>query len=235
MAVAAIAVVAVNNQPYGSRKMLQEICRTDAAQSEITARISACRNSCHDTDVAGRLYIMRHGRTDWNVLKKLQGRTDIPLNEEGRAMAENAREEYKDVHFDVCYCSPLVRARETAEIVLRGRNIPIIFDERLIEMSFGIYEGVENAYKNPDCPMINFFSEPENYVPGEGGESFDELFARTGNFLHEVVEPKLAEGKDVLIVGHGAMNSSIICQVKNIPLAQFWEAGIENCKLKQLR
>lgn len=232
--VAAAVVVAVNNQPYGSRKMLQEICHSDAAQSEITARISACRNSCHDTDVEGCLYIMRHGRTDWNVLKKLQGRTDIPLNEEGRAMAENAREEYKNVHFDICYCSPLVRARETAQIVLRGRNIPIIFDDRLIEMSFGIYEGVENAYKNPDCPMINFFSAPENYVPGKGGESFAELFARTGNFLHEVVEPKLAEGKDVLIVGHGAMNSSIICQVKKIPLANFWDAGIENCKLKKL-
>lgn len=209
-----------SNVPHGGGK--KQVDRENSCVQEFSSR-------------HGCLYIMRHGRTDWNVLKKLQGRTDIPLNEEGRAMAENARLEYADVHFDVCYCSPLVRARETAEIVLRGRNIPIIFDERLIEMSFGIYEGVENAYKNPDCPMINFFSAPENYVPGKGGESFDELFARTGNFLHEVVEPKLAEGKDVLIVGHGAMNSSIICQVKNIPLAQFWEAGIENCKLKQLR
>ena len=78
------------------------------------------------------LYIMRHGRTDWNERHKLQGRTDIPLNANGRQMAEKAREEYADVHFDVCYCSPLIRARETAEIVLRGRNIPIIPDERQI-------------------------------------------------------------------------------------------------------
>lgn len=81
------------------------------------------------------LYIMRHGRTDWNERHKLQGRTDIPLNANGRQMAEKAREEYADVHFDVCYCSPLIRARETAEIVLRGRDIPIIPDERLVEMS----------------------------------------------------------------------------------------------------
>ena len=66
------------------------------------------------------LYIMRHGRTDWNVRHKLQGRTDIPLNEEGRRMAEKAREEYRDVPLDICFCSPLIRARETAEIVLRG-------------------------------------------------------------------------------------------------------------------
>ena len=50
------------------------------------------------------LYIMRHGKTDWNVLHKLQGRTDIPLNVEGRRMAEAAREQYKDINFDVCYC-----------------------------------------------------------------------------------------------------------------------------------
>ena len=66
------------------------------------------------------LYIIRHGRTDWNDRHKLQGHTDIPLNDEGRRMAENAAEEYKDVHFDICYCSPLVRAKETAEILLRG-------------------------------------------------------------------------------------------------------------------
>ena len=64
------------------------------------------------------LYIIRHGKTDWNVRHKMQGRTDIPLNEEGRQMAEAAREEYRDVHFDICFCSPLIRARETAEILL---------------------------------------------------------------------------------------------------------------------
>ena len=58
------------------------------------------------------LYIMRHGKTDWNAKHKLQGRTDIPLNEEGIQMAEQAKEKYKDVNFDICYCSPLVRAKQ---------------------------------------------------------------------------------------------------------------------------
>ncbi|MBQ1538156.1 MAG: histidine phosphatase family protein, partial [Ruminococcus sp.] len=69
------------------------------------------------------LYIMRHGKTDWNSQHKLQGRTDVPLNEEGRKMAQRAAEEYRGVHFDVCYCSPLSRARETAEILLDGRDV----------------------------------------------------------------------------------------------------------------
>ena len=49
------------------------------------------------------LYIMRHGRTDWNVRHKLQGRTDIPLNDEGRMMAAEAGKQYSDIHFDICY------------------------------------------------------------------------------------------------------------------------------------
>ena len=69
------------------------------------------------------LYIIRHGKTDWNDRHKLQGRTDVPLNEEGRRMAEEAREAYRDVHFDICFCSPLIRAKETAEILLRGRDV----------------------------------------------------------------------------------------------------------------
>ena len=110
------------------------------------------------------LYIIRHGKTDWNVRHKLQGRTDIPLNEEGRQMAEAAREEYRDVHFDICFCSPLIRARETADILLRGRDIPIITDDRLMEMSFGSFEGIENSFQIPDCPVNELFFNPDQYI-----------------------------------------------------------------------
>jgi len=182
------------------------------------------------------LYIMRHGKTDWNALHKLQGRTDIPLNDEGRAMAIQAREAYKDVHFDVCYCSPLIRARETAHLVLNGRNIPIITDERLMEMSFGDYEGTENSFSIPECPVNIIFQKPERYLESVGGaETFLELYARTGAFLEEIVQPQLNAGKDILIVGHGAMNSSIICQVRNIPIENFWSAGLDQCRLMRLK
>ena len=182
------------------------------------------------------LYIMRHGKTDWNAKRKLQGCTDIPINDEGREMAIAASEEYKDIHFDVCYCSPLIRAKETAEIVLDGREVPIIYDDRLKEMCFGTYEGIENSFQIPDCPINVFFKDPANYIePVDGGESMDELFARTGEFLEEVIEPELAAGKDIIIVGHGAMNSSIICQINDLPRSEFWSAGIENCKLKKLK
>ncbi len=185
--------------------------------------------------MSGSLYIIRHGRTDWNDKHILQGKTDIPLNETGIKMAEDAAVRYKDIHFDICFCSPLQRARKTADILLAGRDIPIIYDDRLREMNFGIYEGVHNSFEDPDCYVRVFFKEPENYIePAENGESMGDLMSRTGEFLEEKVKPLLAEGKDVIIVGHGAMNSAIITQVRKLPLKDFWKEGIENCELKKL-
>ena len=79
-----------------------------------------------------KLYLIRHGETDYNKMKRNQGQIDIPLNEYGRELARKTREGLAEVPFDLCLCSPLSRARETAEIILEGRDIPIITDKRLI-------------------------------------------------------------------------------------------------------
>ena len=181
------------------------------------------------------IYILRHGKTEWNKLKKLQGRTDIPLCDEGRVMAREAAEEYAGVHFDVCYCSPLIRARETAEIILKGRDVPIIIDDRLKEMAFGKYEGIERSFDIPDCPINVLFNAPEKYVASaDAGESLDELFARVKDFIDEVIMPLQEAGKDVLIVGHGALNSCMLTQAKGLPRKDFWSHGIVQCKLMPL-
>jgi len=181
------------------------------------------------------LYIIRHGQTEWNALHKLQGRTDIPLNNIGRDMAKRAALEAANINFDICYSSPLIRAKETAEIILKDRNIPIITDDRLKEMSFGIYEGIQNYFEDSNCPVNIIFKHPELYTTAfENAESFEDLFSRTGEFLNDKIYPFLNQGKDILIVGHGAMNLSIICQVKQIPLKDFWSTSIENCKLFRL-
>jgi len=180
------------------------------------------------------LYIMRHGQTDWNLQHKLQGQTDIPLNENGRQMAKEAGEKYAGMSFDICYASPLLRARETAEIFLTGTDTPIVTDERLKGMCFGSFEGTENIYEKPDCPLYQLFKDPKHYVSSGGAESFEELYARTGAFLKEVIEPQLAEDKTILIVGHGAANSSIINQFRSIPLEHFWDSLYGNCELTLL-
>ena len=67
-----------------------------------------------------KLYIVRHGETQWNKARKIQGQVDIPLNEFGRTLAKKTAKGLADINFDLCYTSPLIRARETAELILAG-------------------------------------------------------------------------------------------------------------------
>ena len=77
------------------------------------------------------LYVLRHGVTEWNRMRKVQGSVDIPLAPEGEELAKRTGETLKNVHFDLCFTSPLTRARQTAEYVLAGRDIPVIPDKRI--------------------------------------------------------------------------------------------------------
>ena len=88
-----------------------------------------------------KIYVTRHGQTDWNVQGKTQGRADIELNEVGIKQAKQTKEELKNIDIDLIICSPLKRAKKTAEIINEGRNIPIIFDDQIIERNFGEFEG----------------------------------------------------------------------------------------------
>ena len=87
-----------------------------------------------------KIYLLRHGRTLWNEAGRLQGRTDIPLSEDGRAAARAAGRALSDIAFDAAFSSPLRRARETAELILAGRGVAVQTDARLVELSFGAAE-----------------------------------------------------------------------------------------------
>lgn len=175
-----------------------------------------------------KLYIIRHGQTDWNRARRLQGRTDIPLNEWGRRVAELTREGLKDVAFDMAFTSPLIRAKETAEIILGDRNVPIIEDERIIEVNFGGYEG--ESFQLDDENLQNFFSKPELYYAVNGSEAMEDILKRTGEFLLELYKnPKYAEST-ILIATHGAALCGLLCNIKKWDKADFWKGGLhKNC------
>ena len=181
------------------------------------------------------IYLLRHGQTDWNLIRKLQGITDIPLNDTGRQMAIDAREKYKDLTFSCCYCSPLERAYETATIFLEDRGIPIIKDDRFKEMCFGPFEGEQNITDDPNHPLYLLFHKPEEFVPTEGVESFEELFQRTLEGVEEIKKNHDLEKENVLIVGHGAMCSGIICNYEGVQLKDFWTTLLKNCELHELK
>ena len=93
----------------------------------------------------GKLYMIRHGKTDWNLKGLTQGSVDIPLNEDGRNEARKVASEIDLSDIDICIASPLQRASETAQIITQGK-LEIIYDDLLKERSFGDYEGKQISW-----------------------------------------------------------------------------------------
>lgn len=178
------------------------------------------------------LYLVRHGQTVWNKAGKLQGRTDIELNESGRQLAGELGEELENVEFDRIYSSPLIRAYETACLIRGHRNIQIVRDERLLEISFGDGEGDSwEEWNKPENPYNAFFSAPEKYSPPPHGESIESVLLRTKEFIQKVVEPQWKNAERFMIVAHGALNCAIMCYLENNPKEKFWGKGLQkNCQ-----
>ena len=179
------------------------------------------------------IYIIRHGETDWNIKRLLQGTTDIPLNQNGIEVAELTSEGLQDVPFDMIFTSPLKRARQTAEILRRERKIPVIEEERLKEISFGPYEGYccsREGYNIPDPDFLKFFEKPGDYVPPQGGETIAKLCARTTEFLTELAENPDYREKTILLSGHGAVVKGLLSSLTISDLNDFWNGGVhKNC------
>ena len=115
------------------------------------------------------LYVLRHGLTPWNHLHKAQGSADIPLAQEGIDLAKRTGEALMDVNFDMCFTSPLTRARQTASLVLGGREVLTIPDKRIQEINFGDLEGHIMRKGNSmesDCGEFDlFFRDPREISP----------------------------------------------------------------------
>lgn len=175
-----------------------------------------------------RLYLIRHGETDWNKEGKLQGWTDVPLNEAGRAVAEITRDAMKEIKFHAAFTSPLMRARETAEIILQGRNIPIIDEARIIEVGFGDYEGSQKSQWDEN--IKNFFFQTERYVPAGNGETLEEVLMRERTFLKELFQNPDYQDSTLLISTHGAALSGLLTLIKDNPVSKYWAGGLhKNC------
>lgn len=171
------------------------------------------------------LYFVRHGQTDWNVLGKVQGRADIELNEKGIQQAEETGKALQNEKIDLVICSPLKRAKQTAEIICKNRNIPIIYDEDVIERDFGEFEGVNKQ----DFDFEGCWSYKEN-KKYEKAENIREFFDRIYNFLDKIKEQY--NDKRVLIVAHGGISIPVNCYFNGIPEDdKLINLALGNCKI----
>ncbi|AUD15012.1 MULTISPECIES: histidine phosphatase family protein [unclassified Planococcus (in: firmicutes)] len=168
-----------------------------------------------------RLYITRHGETQWNIEKKMQGWQDSPLTAKGIQNALWLSERMELVDIDVIYASPSGRAQHTAELIRGNKPTQIVFDPNLKEINMGEWEGHNvSAIKEQDQASFHaFWNEPASYKPS-GGESFPELIERVGTALKEI-EAKHSSG-NVLIVTHSVVIKALFMIFKDTEIEHFW-------------
>ncbi len=170
-----------------------------------------------------KLYVVRHGETDWNLTGKICGRTDLPLNERGQVQAEEMAAGLVDKGIDLIVASPMLRARQTAAAAARTTGAPVVTDERLIEQDYGIYEGTDH--------LAPAFLENKGQFACRypGGESMMDLAARLYPLLREL--PERYPGKTVLLVCHGGVCRVIRTFFQDMDNETFRRYMTVNCQL----
>lgn len=175
-------------------------------------------------------YLVRHGETYWNQEHKMQGQINIPLNDQGRAQAQQAAKQLKEVKFDICYTSPLSRAKDTALEILRGRSVPVLDEPLLLEQAYGLSEGAsQKGFFDPESPLYGYSYKPEIYHPDIGAESFEELLFRAEEMVEKCMLPAEGQYERILITAHGAILCGILEVIQKTPLSRFWDALLPNC------
>lgn len=143
-----------------------------------------------------KLYIVRHGKTDWNEKGLVQGTTDIALNAEGIAQTKELANKIDLSKIDICICSPLKRVKQTADILV-GNKINILYDDLVTERGFGDYEG-----KKLDFDSIASQWDYELNDSSHNIESIQDCLLRANKFLNKIQEKY--SNKTILIVSHGS-------------------------------
>lgn len=175
-----------------------------------------------------KLYLVRHGQTDWNIKKQSQGVADIELNSTGVAQAEELAEKIqrRGLKFDFVFSSPLRRAKKTAEIITGGRT-DIIYDDRLVERDYGDLEGKIVDWDNLGADDLSVRQNTDIY----GIEPIRSVFARSKSFLDDL-EMKHGPNDTVLVVAHGtllkAMHYNLVGYDEDTDLRGF---HMGNCEL----
>ena len=202
------------------------------------------------------IYIIRHGQTANNKKNVLQGRSNAPLNETGIRQAQQAARFFREkgIRFDAVYSSPLARAVQTARIITGdvtdegaepgtgGSAAPrIMLDERLIEMDYGPYEGMDLTDPAPE--VLAFFKDFVNTPAPQGMEALDHIVARAGEFVEELKPLFKGVGKedasadaqpDILISTHAIAMKGVLEYLTPGSHGGYWSKYIGNCAVYEI-
>jgi len=175
--------------------------------------------------MSAKLYLIRHGRTDWNALRILQGGIERDLDEQGRKQAQQAALRFKEIPFQVIYSSVMSRARQTAEIIAKSKGLEVCLLEGIHEGSYGLYEGTsihdfeqKFAEKFAERSLLSF-EEQLQFQLDEGIDSGQDIIDRVLPPLHDL--SRKHPNENVLIVTHGWVIRTLITFLKKEALDNF--------------
>lgn len=174
-----------------------------------------------------KLTLVRHGQTEYNYEQKIQGISNIPLNDTGRRQCKKLKEQIKEKKYDICFSSPLVRAMETA-MILVGEKVQINMDARLIERNMG---NLENS--NREKYDIKKYWDYNLNCDDNNVERIQDIFDRCNRFINYIKENY--EDKSILIVSHGAPIRAIHHILNKTELnTNLVDFEIDNCYIEEI-
>lgn len=168
-----------------------------------------------------KLFITRHGQTEWNLEGRLQGRKDSKLTELGEKQAKWLGEKLDNERIDVIISSSSGRAFRTAEIIRGDKPIEIIKSDELMEMHIGDWEGQLHSEIEEHSPeeQNNLWNFPHLYKSC-GGETYFQVMERVTNEIERIISEH--EGRNVLIVAHAIVVKAILTYYENKDIKDFW-------------
>ena len=175
-----------------------------------------------------KIYVVRHGQTDYNINGLFQGRKDIPLNSVGIKQAEETAQKFKNISVDIILVSPLTRAKETAKYISNVTGVKPIIEQDLIERNFGDMEGKPNREY---CNIKMLLDYEKNYNICNV-EPIQSLFKRVSDCLDKIIDKYM--GKNVVLVTHGGVAQAIDCYFNGFPENKDLQSiALKNCEVRE--
>lgn len=173
-----------------------------------------------------RFLLIRHGETEWNRASRFQGIRDIPLNDNGKQQAKKAADFLKDIAIDFGVSSPMLRPKETAEIILKDRgDLSLDLQPQLMEICHGLWEGkLESEIESEFPGLLQQWKDAPETVQMPEGENLQQVWDRAIACWNQLVatyadSPKPLTG---IVVAHDAINKVLLCYLLGLSPANFW-------------
>jgi len=172
------------------------------------------------------IYLTRHGETEWNEKKLIQGLSDIPLNKNGEFQAKQLRKEFKDTNFSAVFSSDLLRAKNSAEIIISEKKLKVVTTKTLRERFFGRFEGKPLGVLRKTIGEVMLVSkERQKELNLFDVENDEDIISRLIPLMKKVASKYL--GKNVLMITHGGLIRAFLGYV-NFKIPEYSDRPMKN-------